>query len=153
LLENRLKQEHPDWRERMQAWEKTVKNDQPEWRVLQAPFIDDSTGGQKFLRQPDGSYLAQSYAPTKSAPKLEIKVKDVPITGFRLELLNDPNLPAYGPGRSQNGVCALTEFSVEYALADEASAKPKPVKFSGATADFGEPESTPLVRYARDKDP
>ncbi|HEY2573562.1 MAG TPA: PSD1 and planctomycete cytochrome C domain-containing protein, partial [Verrucomicrobiaceae bacterium] len=152
-LENRLKLEHPDWRERMQAWEGTVKHDQPEWHVLQAPFINDSTGGQKFLRQADGSYLAQSYAPTKSSPKFEIKVKDGPITGFRLELLNDPNLPAYGPGRSPTGVCALTEFAVDYAPVDDASAKPKPVKFSEATADFGEPENTPLVNYARDKDP
>jgi hypothetical protein len=106
-----------------------------------------------MLPQKDGSFLAQSYAPTRSTPKFEITLDSdgPPITGFRIELLNDPNLPAYGPGRSQKGTCALTEFLVE-ATAPEAGAKPATVKFSQATADFGEPENTPLVGYARDKE-
>ena len=28
----------------------------------------NSTGGQQYLPHPDGSFLAQSYAPTKTAP-------------------------------------------------------------------------------------
>ena len=129
-LEAKLKHEHADWPQRMEAWEESVKHDQPVWRVLQTPFIDDTTGGQKFLPQGDGSYLAQSYAPTRSVPKFEIEVKDAAITAFRLELLNDPNLPAYGPGRSQKGVCALSEFVVEVAPTGDAGAKAKPVKFA-----------------------
>ena len=35
-----------------------------------------------------------------------------------LELLNDPNLPLGGPGRSIKGTGALTEFEVEAAPAD-----------------------------------
>lgn len=136
----------------MTAWEQTVTNDQPEWHVLQAPFIDDSTAGQKFLLQPDGSFFAQSYAPTKSMPTFEIEMKDVTITAFRLELLNDANLPAYGPGRSQKGVCALSEFVVQTKPLDDPKAKAQPVKFASATSDFGEAENTPLVAYARDKD-
>jgi mono/diheme cytochrome c family protein len=151
-LEAKLKHETLDWEKRMAAWEDTVKNDQPEWHVLQAPFIDDTTGGQKFLLQKDGSFLAQSYAPTRSTPKYEIEVKGANITAFRLELLNDPNLPAYGPGRSQKGVCALSEFIVQATPLDDANAKTQAVKFSSATADFGEAENTPLVPYARDKD-
>ena len=147
-LEARLQQENPGWEKRMAAWEETVRHDQPQWQVLKPEFIDDTTGGQKFLPQPDGSFLAQSYAPTKATPRCETvgEVKD--ITAFRLELLTDPNLPAYGPGRSQKGTCALSEFLVEA----EVDGQVQKLKFASATADFGEPENTPLVDYARDQD-
>ena len=155
-LETRIKQEHPEWPQRLAEWEqRMVKDTAPEWHTLQAPFIDETTGGQKMILQKDGSFLAQSYSPTHAVPKFEVTLDaDVPagITGFRLELLNDPNLPAYGPGRSQIGTCALTEFIVETNDSTDPSAKPKAIKFSTATADFGEPENNPLAGYARDKD-
>ena len=47
-----------------------------------------------------------------------MKTDVAPITAFRLELLNDPNLPLGGPGRSIKGTAALTEFRVEAAPAD-----------------------------------
>lgn len=151
-LEEKLKHENPDWQQRLQEWMTTFKGKASPWRTLQAPFIDDSTGGQKMLLQKDGSFLAQSYAPTRSHPKFVVKLTgdaaDAPITAFRLELLNDPNLPAYGPGRSQNGTAALSEFTVE----TEADGKTTPLKFARATADFGESENTPLPGYARDKE-
>ena len=40
------------------------------------------------------------------------------ITAVRLELLNDPNLPRGGPGRSIDGLFGLTEFKVVAAPAD-----------------------------------
>ncbi len=147
-LETDLKHQHPGCQEEMAKWEESVKNNQPEWHTLQAPFIDDTTGGQKFLLQPDGSYLAQSYSPTKASPKVEFTGDVANVTAFRLELLTDPNLPAYGPGRSQTGTCALSEFIVEA----EVNGQPQKLKFASATADFGEPENTPLVSYARDKE-
>ena len=147
-LEEQLQKDQPDWAQRMAAWEAGAKYDEAQWRTLQAPFIDDTTGGEKFLLQPDGSYLAQSYAPTKSEPKMKIHVDAENITAFRLELLNDPNLPAYGPGRAQNGTCALSEFHVEV----ESEGKTEKLKFASATADFGEAPNTPLVAFARDKD-
>src|SRR5262249_39603222 len=58
---------------------------------------------------------------------------------FRLELLNDPNLPLGGPGRSIKGTAALTEFRVEAAPAD-APEKTIKVKFARATADVNPPE-------------
>ena len=71
---------------------------------------------------------------------------DLPrVTAFRLELMNDPNLPAYGPGRSLWGTCALTEFEVEAGSKDR-----KKVKLAGASADFEEPE-TPLEAYYDDR--
>ncbi|WP_395749011.1 PSD1 and planctomycete cytochrome C domain-containing protein [Prosthecobacter sp.] len=152
-LEAKLKHDTPDWQQRMQAWVASVKAAQPQWHTLQ--FEDDPSGGEKALRQPDGSILAQGYAPTKSDVKFEVKgfhdaaaVAPRTIAAFRLELMNDPNLPAYGPGRSQKGTAALTEFSAEMNI----DGKPTKLKFVKATADFGEAEDTPLAPFARDKE-
>ena len=164
-LETKLKHDHPDWQQRMKKWVAAVKAAQPQWHTL--AFEDDPSGGEKALRQPDGSILAQGYAPTKSDVKFAVKgFHDAPvvqasglqnatgtvalhtISAFRLELMNDPNLPAYGPGRSQKGTAALTEFQAEMKI----DGKPTKLKFSQATADFGEAENSPLAPFARDQD-
>jgi len=148
-LEGKLKHENPDWRERLLAWADSVKGNQPKWTTLF--FEDDPSGGEKAIRQKDGSILAQGYAPTKSEVKFVVKVdKQTPktISAFRLELLNDPNLPAYGPGRSVKGLAALTEFTAQMKVGDKVT----PLKFIRATADFGEAENTPLASYARYKE-
>ncbi|WP_345738043.1 PSD1 and planctomycete cytochrome C domain-containing protein [Prosthecobacter algae] len=153
-LENKLKHEYADWPQRLDQWASQVKGNQPAWTTLK--FEDDPSGGEKAIRQKDGSILAQGYAPTKSHVKFVVNLKDSQknaaptrtITAFRLELLNDPNLPAYGPGRSIKGMTALTEFTAEIKIGDKLT----PLKFIKATADYGEPENTPLVPYARDKE-
>src|SRR5262249_23883697 len=63
--------------------------------------------------QKDGSLLAQGYAPTKFSTFLKCSSPVKTVTAFRLELVNDLNLPCNGPGRSFMGTCALTEFVVE----------------------------------------
>ena len=108
-----------------------------------------STGGQKYLPLTDGSFLAQGYAPTKHTVEMTVKTDVQNITAFRLELLNDPNLPLGGPGRSIKGTAALTEFEVEAAPADN-SGKVDAVKFVKATADVNPPE-TPLEAIFDDK--
>ena len=77
------------------------------------PPEDLIPGGQKHYLLADGSILAQGYAPTKDITRnpCQNEVADTS-PAFRLELLNDPNLPLDGPGRSINGTCALTEFEV-----------------------------------------
>ena len=72
---------------------------------------DDSSGGQKHYVLEDGSVLAAGYAPTKHTTEFTVDAKLPKITAVRLELLNDPNLPYGGPGRSIFGTCALTEFT------------------------------------------
>ena len=118
----------------MAAWEEKVKDDQPEWTVVRPEVDDISTGGQRYLPMKDGSLLAQGYAPTKHRVKLTVKTEVQNITAFRLELLNDPNLPMGGPGRSIKGTGALTEFEVEAAPAD-APDKITKIKIAKATAD------------------
>jgi hypothetical protein len=148
-IEDDLRHRTSDWKERMRAWEASIRGDQPVWTVVRPEVDDISTGGQKYLPMDDGSFLAQSYAPTKHRVKLIAKVPLEEVTGFRLELLTDPNLPRGGPGRSIKGTGALTEFEVEAGPAD-GSAKPQKLKMASATADVEAPEA-PLEAIFDDK--
>jgi mono/diheme cytochrome c family protein len=148
-LEADLEHRNPDWRERMAKWEESVKENQPEWIVVRPEVEEISTDGEKYFPQPDGSFVAQGYAPTKHRVKMQVKTDVQNITAFRLELLTDPSLPLDGPGRSIKGTCALTEFEVEAAPADT-PAKPTKVKLVRATADINPPE-TPLEAIFNDK--
>ena len=94
----------------------------------------------------DGSFLAQGYAPTKHTVKMKVKTDVKGVTAFRMELLNDPNLPRGGPGRSIQGTAALTEFAVDA----EVGGKTERLKFAKATADYNPPE-TPLAAMYEDK--
>ena len=82
-IEGDLQHRHSDWTAKMAAWE---RESQPktQWTVI-APEVDDiSTGGQKYLPLPDGSLLAQGYAPTKHTVKLTLKPKARTITALQL---------------------------------------------------------------------
>ncbi|RPH47946.1 MAG: DUF1549 domain-containing protein, partial [Planctomycetota bacterium] len=148
-IEEDLKHKTSDWRERMRAWEATARQNQPEWTIVRPAVDDISTGGQKYIPMDDGSFLAQGYAPTKHRVKLTVTTPLEGITGFRLELLNDPNLPRGGPGRSIKGTGALSDFEVEASPAD-GSAKPQKVKIVAATADV-EAAEQPLEDIFSDK--
>jgi mono/diheme cytochrome c family protein len=148
-IEARLKERAPDRERRMAAWEEKASQDQPDWVVVQPEVEDISTNGQKYLPIKDGSLLAAGYAPTKHRVKMVVKTDVQHITAFRLELLNDPDLPLGGPGRSINGTCALTEFEVE-AAPKSAPDKRAGVKFTAATADISLPER-PLAATLDDR--
>jgi hypothetical protein len=148
-IEDELRHKTADWKNRMHAWEASARDGQPEWTVVNPDVDDISTGGQKYNPMGDGSFRAEGYAPTKHTVKLSVKVPLESITGFRLELLNDPNLPRNGPGRSIKGTGALSEFSVEAGSAD-GSQKPAKLKIVSATADVEAPEA-PLEEIFADK--
>jgi hypothetical protein len=148
-VEADLQQRMPDWREKMHAWEDSVRNDQPAWQVIQPDVDELSTGGEKYLPQPDGSFLALGYAPTKHTVKLLLKTRVQGITAFRLELLNDPNLPLGGPGRSIKGTGALSEFRVEAAPV-KGPGKVRKLRIARATADVN-PPVRPLEAIFADK--
>jgi mono/diheme cytochrome c family protein len=138
-FEAEMQHRMPDWKQRMAAWEGKVKGNQPEWIVVRPEVDDISNGGQKYLPMKDGSFLAQGYAPTKHRVKMIWKTDVNNVAAFRLELLNDPNLPLGGPGRSIKGLGALTEFEVEAAPAGDPKKITK-IKIARATADFNQPE-------------
>jgi mono/diheme cytochrome c family protein len=147
-LEAGLRHRTPDWEKRLAKWETSVQANQPEWIVLRPAIEDITAGGQKYLPQPDGSFLAQGYAPTKSGPHFWLTNDLQNITAFRVELLTDPNLPANGPGRSLKGLGALSEFTVDASPLD-ATNKTR-VRFDKVTADFAQDE-TPLGAEHYDK--
>ncbi len=144
--EEDLRHKHSDWKARMAQWEKALPA-QPAWTTLQFEIDDISTGGQRYLPMDDGSWLAQGYAPTKHKVKMTTKVTpDVRnIRAFRLELLNDPNLPLGGPGRSILGTGALTEFEVE--VTKPGATAPVKAQFIRAAADIGLPKQDLLPMY------
>ena len=152
-IEADLQHRATDWQARMSQWEGSVAHNHPEWTpdwTIVRPDVDDiSTGGQRYILQEDGSFLAQGYAPTKHTVKLTVKTSIKNIRAFRLELLTDPNLPLGGPGRSIKGTGALTEFKVDAAPANTPD-KPVAVKIDHATADLNLPE-TPLEPMFYDK--
>ncbi|MGD9645847.1 MAG: PSD1 and planctomycete cytochrome C domain-containing protein [Pirellulales bacterium] len=148
-IEARLQAAAPDWPRRLAAWESSVAGDQPAWQVVRPEIEEISAGGQKYQLQEDGSLLACGYAPTKHRAQFTIRTDLQGITAFRLELLNDPNLPHGGPGRSIQGTCALTEFEVDAAPAD-GSAGATRVKIAAATADVS-PAEAPLLPYYDDR--
>jgi mono/diheme cytochrome c family protein len=144
-IEDDLQHKNPDWRERMNASAKP----QPAWTTL-TPDVDDiSTGGQKYLPMGDGSMLASGYAPTRHRAKMVVKTKETGLNAIRVELLKDPNLPHGGPGRSLEGIGALTEIELEIAPQD-APDKIEKIKFVRASADF-EMAPTPLKPIYWDK--
>lgn len=147
-LEADYRHSHPDWSAKLGMWEETVRSRQGSWTVIQTAE-DDPSGGQKMYRLKDGSFLCQGYAPTKHAVTVQISTANPRITGFRLEQLNDPNLPMGGPGRSIYGTSALTEFKVRawpVGKPDQAAV----VKFTQAAASVN-PVEKPLPAIYFDK--
>ncbi len=57
-IEEGLRHTTPDWEARMARWEQAVTASEPEWTVVRPDVEDISTGGQRYLPQPDGSFLA-----------------------------------------------------------------------------------------------
>ena len=135
--EQMLQHRTPDWRDRITAWEATAQP-RTQWETLSLDVDDISTGGARYLALEDGSLIASGYAPTKHKVKLTAKPKATSIRAIRLELLNDPNLPLGGPGRSTKGTGALSEFEVEFLR--PGMDKPVKVKIDRATADLNLPE-------------
>jgi hypothetical protein len=134
--EEELQRRMPDWPRRMEAWQSQAQADPTSWTVLRPKVERESTGGQRYIPRADGSFLAQGYAPTKHTVHLHATTPVKNVTAFRLELLNDPNLPRGGPGRSIQGTAALSEFSVEA----EIKGKVERLRFAKATADYNPSE-------------
>ena len=77
----------------MAVWEDQQRGKSSDLNPLVLKWDFDSLGGQKMLPQDDGSFLAQSYAPTKNEPWGEAVFDCETVTGVQLDLLTDPNLP------------------------------------------------------------
>lgn len=139
MLEEGLRHRNPNWLERMEKWEAEVRDDQPDWDVLDLKVLGES--GEKIIQLDDKSMLCQGYAPTRHTVSLAATIDAKDVAAFRLELLMSPLLPRNGPGRSMFGTTALTEFEVEAKPVGDEDAEPKKLKFKRATADVNPPLS------------
>lgn len=139
-IERQIKEATSDYRQRISEWIQQIvaaRETSAQWTTLQLANSGDNS--QRYFDMGDGSILALGYAPTMFSTTLRGTTELTGITAIRLELLNDPNLPCGGPGRSFMGTCALSEISVE-AVDSKNPANKQMVKFVKATADFGNPE-------------
>jgi hypothetical protein len=136
-VENGLMHAFPAWPKRLGEWEKAVAKEVPKWQTVAVENAGDNS--QRYIPQKDGSILAQGYAPTKFSTLMRGPSPTKTITAFRIELLNDPNLPCNGPGRSFMGTSALTEFVVEVER-PKSPGKREKIKLIKAFADYSNPE-------------
>lgn len=138
-------------RDQQQEWEQSIRQQHvSNWQTLAIDFNTESTGGQRYLPLDDDIYLAAGYAPTKSRPFGDIVIRDLTqLTALRLEMLNDPNLPHSGPGRSTDGTWALSEWSVQHQVSDgDGNVSWKDLTWSQVTASNDLPESDLPPQYS-----
>jgi hypothetical protein len=148
--EAQLKHNAPDWEKEMAQWEDAWKAQaKPEWKVVELDVDKNTTGGQRYLPMADGSLLSAGFQPTKSTCQATLKTDIRGITGFRVEMLHDPNLPAQGPGRSHFGTFGLSEFNVETRVKD----KDVRIKMAKATADLAAAPETEVHPNFNEKKP
>ena len=119
---------------RLAAWEASVPR--ITWQAIELHGAS-SAGGATIDMQPDGSLRVTGEAPEKDRYVLTFWTDQVGLTGLRLEVLPDPDLPAGGPGRAENGNFVLAELRVS-AVPTAAVDAPQAVKLASATADFSQ---------------
>jgi hypothetical protein len=116
------------------AWEAGVART-PSWTTLD-PFEMKSSAGATLVKQADHSILVLGVLTAPDTYTVKAKTTLAGITGIRLEVLSDTNLPGKGPGRAANGNFVLSEFQVAFAK-DEMD-KSKPVRLTRPQATFSQ---------------
>lgn len=122
-LDERLQQAVAAASEERRQWEDDIKNrllqsQDASWVTLRLAGVK-ATGGVKFKRQDDESFLRSGANPAQStytadvAPEALEEFRKGGISAFRLEALVDPSLSAGSLAPSGNGNFVLSEFRVE----------------------------------------
>ena len=138
--EEKLKKDHPDWPQRLAAWEAAAKKDELPWEPLSAIEHEWVGGLAHPEKLPDHSILTLGFRPSEGELYVTADAKLTSPTGLRLEALTHGDLPFNGPGRSDKGTFAVSEIVVEARAAGVKDAKFETVKLKNATADFAQPE-------------
>jgi hypothetical protein len=120
---------------RQSAWEQSLdKSSLGTWTTLE-PTAIIATGGVKFAKQSDGSFLAGGENKETDTYTLTVKTGLKGITALRLEVLPDPSLPAQGPGRVAHGNFVLSEFKM---TSTQGAAEAQKVELAAAAADYSQ---------------
>jgi len=109
--EDRLMTNSPDVTTRMAAWEKDLDGAGGSWTAIDPREWHSQP--MKFEKQEDLSLLAGGDVYPDGVLRVWWDTTLTNITGFRLEALNDANLPYHGPGLDGNGSFQLAEFEVQ----------------------------------------
>jgi hypothetical protein len=99
-----------------------------------------SAAGASLRRLPDGSVLAGGENPDSESYTIEAVTDRSGITGLRLEVLPDPSLPSFGPGRypgNGNFVMDTIRLSAVFEPPAPASAR-RPIPLTRARADHAQ---------------
>jgi hypothetical protein len=145
-VEASMRAKLPGWEERLATWEEERRAAEPAWQTVSLENTGDNS--QRYERLPDGSLLAGGWPPPTLTAKFKFHSPLGRITALRLEMLNHPDLPDGGPGRSYQGLFALSEFGVEVASAgpaDPAGEAPAPA----APTPTAEEKASPARRRVK----
>ena len=143
-IETELRQRHPDWRKLVEEWGAGIRAADKRWQWLD--IVNIGNHAQRYEKLSDGSLLAAGYSPPRLTGTFAHTNKLENITAIRVELMTDPNLPGYGPGRAYNGLFALSELRVNIASQADPKKKTK-VVLTGAISDFDQPEAKVAGRF------
>ncbi len=121
-------------------WEKAYRG-LGKWTALEyESFVSaEGSGGSTLTRNGD-TLLSSGSKPDKDTYVITSRIPLDTITAVRLDVLPDPSLPMQGPGRQDNGNLTLSEFEAQ--LFEANAARPVPLKFVRATADFDQQDWT-----------
>jgi hypothetical protein len=104
------------------------------WTVLEVTAVT-STGGETLTVLANGSVLVGGTMPATTSYAVETRGIAGGVTGFRLEMLEDPSLPNNGPGRVGHGNWVLAEFMVRAeGLEEQPNRAPQPVNDTAVTS-------------------
>jgi hypothetical protein len=100
--------------ERLAGWiaAKQPSVDPVQWTLLKAQSAT-AAGQVKLAVETDGTVVS-SGAQNKGDYTLTFTTQLKGVTGILLEVLPDPSLPLYGPGRSKDGNFILSEIALKY---------------------------------------
>jgi len=149
-VEESIRREHPDWRERMRVWEMGLGDESGMWTVVEPYEYGAPDGLSKLQLQSDGSLLAGGHRYQGGTWFVKARTTMTNITGVRVEFFTNGNLPMRGPGRSSSGMFGLQEFTWQAGPVGVATNLVK-VGWGRATADF-EPVPSPEGDPTKEKD-
>lgn len=95
-----------------------------------------------LIAQEDGSLLVTGPVADTDEYTLILEMPADPLTGLRLEVLDDPSLAKHGPGRAPNGNFVLSEVRV-YASRDRDFGHSERIDLVNAEADFSQTKFSP----------
>ncbi len=138
--ELRIAEEGKKLPEYIAAWEPSFKLKLADksgtvWSVLQ-PAEVKSTGGAKFTKQEDGTYLASGDNPVHDTYIITAPLPAGAFSGILLECLPDASLPNQSLGRFSNGNFVLS--GIEADVAAPSLPNPLVMKFAKAEATYSQ---------------